>query len=424
MEGRPGARRTRPGRSLRSGIAVFRRPAEPILHVDMDAFYASVEAVKDPSLSGKPVIVGHPGSRGVVLSASYEARASGVASAMPSARARRLCPEALFVPPDFTSYRAFAVRLREVLLSFTPLVEPLSLDEAFLDVSGATTLFGPPDEIGRRIRTAVRSELSLVCSVGVGPSKLLAKLASTAAKPDGLLWLRAGREATSFLHGLPVEALWGVGERTREVLSRLGARTVRDLSEMPVRILQSALGEHHARQLIDLATGQDERPVVPYEPPKQISHEETYQHDLDDEATIVRELLRLSFRVASRLRHEGFRARTVTLKARLASFTTLTRSRTFPDPTDTGADLFRTVGELYRAIPGTRKRFRLLGVAAGGLVAAGTEQLALVRSGRWEDAERALDRIESRFGPGAAIPAALLDRHRNQPPPRVSPPSL
>lgn len=386
------------------------RPAEPILHVDMDAFYASVEALKDPSLAGKPVIVGHAGSRGVVLSASYEARASGVGSAMPSARARRLCPEAVFVPPDFPSYRAFAVRLREVLLSFTPLVEPLSLDEAFLDVSGATTLFGPPKEIGGRIRAAVRTELSLVCSVGVAPSKLLAKLASAAAKPDGLLAVHAGKESLAFLHALPVEALWGVGKRTNEVLSRLGARTVGDLSEMPVRILESVLGEQHARHLSELAAGRDERPVIPYEPPKQISHEETYEHDLDAEGPIVRELLRLSFRVASRLRHEGFRARTVILKARLASFTTLTRSRTLADPTDTGADVFRMVAELYRAIPGTRRRIRLLGVAAGGLVAAGVEQLALVRAGRWEDAERALDRIESRFGPGTAFPAALLER--------------
>ena len=375
----------------------------------MDAFYASVETLKDPSLAGKPVIVGHPGSRGVVLSASYEARASGVGSAMPSARARRMCPEALFVSPDFPSYRACAVRLREVLLSFTPLVEPLSLDEAFLDVSGATTLFGAPDEIGQRIRAEVRSELSLVCSVGVAPNKLLAKLASAAAKPDGLLAVRAGKEARVFLHGLPVEALWGVGERTHEVLSRLGARTVGDLQAMPVRILESVLGQQHARHLSELAAGRDERPVVPYEPPKQISHEQTYEHDLDAEGPILRELLRLSFRVASRLRREGFRARTVILKARLASFTTLTRSRTLSDPTDIGADVFRTVAELYRAIPGARRRIRLLGVAAGGLVAAGAEQLALVRAGRWEDAERALDRIESRFGPGTAFPAALLE---------------
>jgi DNA polymerase IV len=221
--------------------------------------------------------------------------------------------------------------------------------------------------------------------------------------------VRAGEEALAFLHGLPVEALWGVGERTREVLSRLGARTVGDLRGMPVRILESVLGQQHARHLSQLAAGRDERPVVPYEPPKQISHEETYERDLDAEGPIFRELLRLSFRVASRLRREGFRARTVILKARLASFATLTRSRTFADPTDTGADVFRTVAELFRAVPGNRRRIRLLGVAAGGLVAAGAEQLALVRAGRWEEAERALDRIESRFGPGAAFPAALLE---------------
>jgi DNA polymerase IV len=384
-------------------------PAEPILHVDMDAFYASVEVLKDPSLARKPVIVGNPGTRGVVLSASYEARASGVSSAMPSARARRLCPRAVFVPPDFPAYRAFGVRLREVLLSFTPLVEPLSLDEAFLDVSGATTLFGSPEEIGRRIRTAVRGELSLACSVGVAPNKLLAKLASTAAKPDGLIFVPA-EEALAFLHRLPVEALWGVGERTHELLSRLGSRTVGDLARMPVRILQRVLGEKQARHLAELAAGRDDRRVTPYESPKQISHEETYEHDLDAGDQIIRELLRLSFRVASRLRREGFRARTVILKARLASFTTLTRSRTLVDPTDTGADLFHTVKELYRGIPGERRRIRLLGVGAGGLVAAGAEQLALVRAGRWEDAERALDRIESRFGAGAALPAALLER--------------
>jgi DNA polymerase IV len=245
--------------------------------------------------------------------------------------------------------------------------------------------------------------------VGVAPTKLLAKLASAAAKPDGLLAVRAGEEAIAFLHGLPVEALWGVGERTHEVLSRLGARTVGDLAKMPVRILEGVLGHQAARHLAELAAGRDDRPVIPYESPKQISHEQTYEHDLDAEDQILRELLRLSFRVASRLRREGFRARTVILKARLASFATLTRSRTLADPTDTGADFFRTVAELYRAVPGTRRRIRLLGVAAGGLVAAGAEQLALVRAGRWDEAERALDRIESRFGPGTAFPAALLE---------------
>jgi DNA polymerase-4 len=383
------------------------RPSEPLLHVDMDAFYASVEVLKDPSLRGRPVVVGSPGPRGVVMSASYEARRFGVTSATPSARARRLCPQAVFVPPDFTSYRAYATRLREILLSFTPLVEPLSLDEAFLDVSGATRLFGPSAQIAARVRQRVRRELSLTCSVGVAPNKLLAKLASGAAKPDGVVVVEADA-ILDFLHPLPVDALWGVGERTQEVLERLGVRTVGELAAVPRRVLERTLGDGPARHLADLANGRDDREVVPYEPPKQVSHEETFDRDLDAEDDVMRELLRLSFRVAARLRTEGFRARTVGLKVRLASFTTLNRSRTLADPTDAGADLYRTTAELYRSIPGERRRIRLLGVAGSGLVAAGADQLALVRTGRWDDAERALDRIERRFGEGAAIPAALL----------------
>ncbi|MGH2657787.1 MAG: DNA polymerase IV, partial [Actinomycetota bacterium] len=382
-------------------------PAEPILHVDMDAFYASVEILKDPSLEGRPVVVGGSGASGVVMSASYQARRFGVSSAMPSARARRLCPDAVFVPPDFASYQAYSTRLREVLLSFTPLVEPLSLDEAFLDVSGATRLFGEPAEIAGAVRGRVREELSLTCSVGVAPNKFLAKMASAAAKPDGVVVVVA-HGVVGFLHPLPVRALWGVGERTHEVLERLGVRTVGELATVPGRVLERTLGEAHARHLAALASGRDERTVVPYEPPKQVSHEETFDRDIDAEDDVMRELLRLSFRVAARLRTEGYRARTVTLKVRLASFATLHRSRTVPDPTDVGADLYRVVADLYRAIPGTRRRIRLLGVAASGLVPAGADQLALVRAGRWGDAERAMDRIERRFGQGATLPATLL----------------
>jgi DNA polymerase IV len=377
----------------------------------MDAFYASVEVLKDPSLSDAPVVVGSPGPRGVVMSASYLARRFGVHSAMPSARARRLCPEAVFVPPDFASYRAYANRLREVFLSFTPAVEPLSLDEAFLDVAGATTLFGPPPAIADRIREAVRRELDLASSVGVAPNKFLAKTASAAAKPDGVVVVTADR-VIDFLHPLPVDALWGVGERTHEVLGRLGIRTVGELAATPVKVLERVLGDGVGRHLSDLASGRDDRAVVPYEQPKQVSHEETFDRDLDADDDVLRELLHLSFRVAARLRTEGFRARTVTIKVRLASFVTLSRSRTLAGPTDVGADLYRTSADLYRAIPGTRRRIRLLGVAASALQPSGADQLALVRAGRWEEAERALDRIERRFGPGTAFPAALLDRHR------------
>ena len=386
-------------------------PTEPILHVDMDAFYASVEVLKDPSLRGVPVVVGSPGPRGVVMSSSYEARRFGVRSAMPSAQARRRCPEAVFVPPDFETYRVYANRLREVFLAFPPLVEPMSLDEAFLDVAGATTLFGPPARIAERVRAEVRRELELTCSVGVAPNKLLAKLASAAAKPDGMVVVATGG-VEGFLHPLPVEALWGVGERTHEVLDRLGVRTVGELAGTPPRILERVLGEGAGRHLSELAGGRDERPVVPYEPPKQVSHEETFDHDIDADDDVRRELLHLAFRVAARLRADGYRARTITIKVRLASFTTLTRSRTLADPTDSGAELYRVAVDLYRGVPGSRRRIRLLGVAASGLLSSAAEQLALVRSGRWEDAERALDRIERRFGSGTAFPAALLDRHR------------
>jgi DNA polymerase-4 len=390
------------------------RPSEPILHVDLDAFYASVEVLKDPSLRGKPVIVGGTGSRGVVTSASYEARRSGVHSAMPSVRARRLCPEGIFLPPDFEAYRVHSNRFREVMLSFTPLVEPISLDEAFLDVGGATRLFGEPPEIAGKIRDDVLEGVGVTCSAGVASTKFVAKLASAHCKPDGLLHVPA-TQTIGFLEPLPVGRLWGVGEKTADLLGRLAIRTIGDLARTPEQVLQRLVGEAAALHLTQLAHGLDEREVIPYEAPKSIGHEETFDRDLDDDGEILRELLHLSGRVAVRLREDGYRARTVTLKARLANFTTLTRSRTVRDPTDVGADLYHAVGELYRALPGTSRRIRLLGVQASGLVRAGAEQLALLRAGRWDDVERTLDRIERRFGRGSATQATLLDRARGRP---------
>ncbi len=389
------------------------RPAEPILHADLDAFYASVEVLKDQSLAGKPVIVGGIGGRGVVSSASYEAREYGVRSAMPTVRARRICPDGVFVPPDFQAYQAHSNRFREVLLSHTPLVEPISLDEAFLDVGGATMLFGEPREIAVRIRAAVEREVGVTCSVGIAPTKFVAKLASDHCKPNGLLVVPAGG-VTGFLEPLPVGRLWGVGEKTGEVLGRLGVRTIGDLGRTPESILARLLGEQNARHLSRLAHGIDDRDVVPYEAPKSIGHEETFEHDMDDDVTILRELLALSGKVASRLRADGYHARTITMKVRLATFTTLTRSKTMSDATDVGADLYHTVAGLYRALPGERRRVRLLGVQASGLVPAGAEQLALLRGERWGDVERAVDRIELRFGRGSAMPASLLDRARRE----------
>lgn len=391
-------------------MTVF-RPPEPMLHVDLDAFYASVESLKDPSLKGKPVIVGGVGGRGVVSSASYEARVFGVRSAMPTVRARRLCPDGVFVSPDFTAYQAHSNRFREVLLSFTPLVEPISLDEAFLDVAGAERLFGPPETIAARIRAAVELEVGVTCSVGVAPTKFVAKLASDGCKPDGMLVVPV-EGVLDYLEPLPVGRLWGVGEKTGDTLGRMGIRTIGDLSRTPQAILARLLGEQSATHLWQLSHGIDDRDVVPYEPPKSVGHEETFEHDLDDDEEILRELLALTGRVASRLRADGYRARTVTLKARLATFTTLTRSKTMADPTDVGADLYQTVATLYRGLPGERRRIRLLGVQATGLLSAGAEQLALLHGERWSDVERTIDRIEERFGRGAAQPASLLDRDR------------
>ncbi len=400
-------------RGVRSATMHRARVSEPILHVDLDAFYASVESLKDPSLAGRPLAVGGSGTRGVVMSASYEARAFGIRNAMPAVRARRLCPDAVFVPPDFESYQAHSNRFREVLLGVTPLVEPIALDEAFLDVTGAVLLFGDPTTIGERVRAQVREAVGVSCSVGVGPTKLVAKLASRGAKPDGLLAVRAD-EVDAFLDPLSARALWGVGEKTMQVLSRLGVKTVGDLARMPPVVLGRLLGEQHARDLHDLARGLDDRPVVPYEPPKSVSHEETFDRDLDDERELLREVLALSQRVGARLRRDGYRARTVTLKVRLANFTTLTRSRTIDPPTDVAADLYRLTSGLFRALPGSRRRIRLLGVAGTGLVTAGEEQLALLRGERWGQVERAMDRIDRRFGRGSAMPATLLERGRER----------
>jgi len=399
------------------------RPPEPIVHVDLDAFYASVEQLKDPSLAGKPVVVGGTGNRGVVSAASYEARRFGIHSAMPVVRARRLCPDAVFVSPDFESYRTYSNRFREILLSFTPFVEPISMDEAFLDVAGATMLFGSSEEIGAAVRYRVRDELGLACSAGVAPNKFIAKVASDEAKPDGMLLVRAD-EVVDFLRPLAVGKLWGAGEKTVEVLARLSIRTVGDILTAPPVVLSRLLGESQARHLAGLARGSDDRPVVPYEAPKSVSHEETFGRDVDDEEELLREILALSYKVGARLRAGGYRARTVALKIRLASFTTMTRSKTLQAPTDLAADINGVAEGLFRAVPGTRRRVRLLGVAATGLVPAGEEQLALLKGDRWGDLERTVDRIDRRFGKDTAFPAALLDKGRRSgndgPPPKGS----
>jgi DNA polymerase-4 len=385
------------------------RPSEPILHVDMDAFYASVEVRRDPQLAGRPVLVGGAGGRGVVASASYEARAFGITSAMPMARALRLCPHAVVVSPDFAAYAEASERIREIFLSYTPLVEPLALDEAFLDIGGSVRLFGPPPAIGESIRARIRDELSLPASVGVAPNKFLAKLGSQKAKPDGLLHVRAG-EVDGFLAPLSVRDLWGVGEATSARLERFGVRTVADLRALPGATLRRLLGPAAAGALSQLARGEDLRSVIPWEAARGMSAEETFERDIDDPMALRRELLRLSERVARRLRRGGVAGRTVTLKLRYASFQTITRSRTLHTPTDQATVLHAEVGALLDALRLERVRVRLVGVGVTNLVPTGAaRQLMLDDDDRWGRLERAADVARGRFGDEAITRGALLD---------------
>ncbi|WKU07566.1 DNA polymerase IV [Micromonospora sp. HUAS LYJ1] len=385
--------------------------ASPILHVDMDAFFASVEVRHRPELRGRPVVVGGVGPRGVVSSASYEARRYGVRSAMPTARARALCPGAVYLPPDFARYRAASDAVMRIFRDVTPLVEPLSLDEAFLDVAGARRLFGPPAAIARRIRARVTAEQGLTCSVGVGPSKFVAKLGSTRAKPDGLLVVPAGR-VLEFLHPLPVDALWGVGERSAETLRRLGLRTIGDLAEAPAGMLRKALGAASATHLHELAWGRDPRPVSPEHVEKSIGAEVTFDVDVVDPQQIRRSLLALSEKVGSRLRGAGQVGRTVSLKVRLSDFRTVNRSRTLGVATDVAREIFDTSWGLWTALePG--EPVRLVGVRVEGLAGAvdTPRQLALGAPERgWREAETAADAAAARFGRSVIGPASLLGK--------------
>jgi DNA polymerase-4 len=382
-----------------------------ILHVDMDAFYASVEILGRPGLAGRPVVVGGRSPRSVVLSASYPARAFGVRSAMPMSHARRLCPQAVIVPPDHGRYATVSRQVMAILRSVTPFVEPLSLDEAFLDVSGAARRLGPPARIAAQIRAEVSSSLGLTCSVGVGTTKFIAKLACRQCKPDGLLVVPAG-QTLDFLHPLPVSALWGVGAKTGKVFDRLGLRSVGDVAAVPIDVLVRELGAAVGTHLALLARGQDSRAVVPHVRQKSVGAEETFPRDISSPAAIRRELLRLSARTAASLRASGLAARTVSVKLRLASFRTVTRSRTLPEPTDVAQQIYRTACALYAAsglAEGTL--LRLVGVRASGLLPASVaaSQPALGEHGAsWREAERAMDRIAGKFGTGIVRPAALL----------------
>ena len=418
-----------------------------ILHVDMDAFYVSVELRRHPELRGQPVVVGGSGSRGVVAAANYEARRFGVYSAMPSVRARRLCPHAVFLPGDHALYAEVSRQVHRIFEDVTPLVEPIALDEAFLDVTGARSLFGDGETIGRHLRDRIGRELELDCSVGVATSKFVAKLASKVAKPRvtptgveagiGVLVVPPGGER-DFVAPLPVSALWGVGPATLTKLERLAVRTVADLAALRQNVLERAVGVAHGRHLAALARAEDDRDVVPDRPAKSIGNEETFSRDLLTMDEARRELVRLADSVAARLRDHGWSARTVTLKVRYSTFETITRSVTpgvslstapaivaavTPALTEIVAGLappigIRLLGVSVTQVGETATQMSLfdgiLGAAEGGDV---PDDIARIER-RWDPASRAIDAIRDRFGRGAIGSAGGLGgRPSDQPSP-------
>ncbi len=389
-----------------------------MLHVDLDAFFASVEQLLDPSLRGRPVVVGGLGRRGVVSAASYEARRFGVKSAMPTSRARRACPEGVFLPPRIAEYGRYSRSVMEVLRSVTPLVEPLSIDEAFLDVAGARRMHGTGPEIGTLLRRRILEATGLTASVGVATTKFLAKIASDMAKPDGMLVVDAGTEV-DFLARLPVERLWGVGPATLARLDRMGVGTVGDVAELPLESLVAALGDAHGRHLHALSHNIDERDVQTRRVAKSIGAEETYGADLSASQDLDRELVRLADRVASRMRGAGVSARTITVKVRYGDFDTITRALTLDEPVDTAASVLRVARSLVEGAELARG-VRLLGVHASQLGPPGPVQTTLdlggelaadaERSRRESAVERAVDEVRTRFGAGSVRSATLLPR--------------
>ena len=381
-----------------------------ILHVDMDAFFASCELRTRPELKGRPVVVGVEGGRGVVLAATYEARRFGVYSAMPMSRALRQCPQAIVLAPTHGLYSQVSAEVMAVFADITPLVEPLSLDEAFLDVAGAVRRLGSPATIGQSIRARIQNEQGITCSVGVAASKFVAKLASTRCKPDGLLVV-PNDQVMDFLHPLPVGALWGVGEKTEKTLLRHGLNTVGDLAQTPVSTLRRLVGAAAGSQLADLAWGRDSRSVQPNCAEKSIGNEVTFAQDIAEREAIRRELLRLSEKVSARLRSQGYLGRTIGLKLRFADFTTINRSKTLHSGTDVGQEIYATVAGLYDALGLAGSMIRLVGVRVEGLQAAQhtPQQLLLdAPTQGWREAEQAVDRATARFGLGAVRPARLL----------------
>ena len=378
-----------------------------ILHVDMDAFYASVAELDNPQYKGKALVVG-AGVRGVVLSANYEARKFGIRAAMPVGRAKRMAPHAIFIAPEHHRYAEISERVMAIFNSFTPLVEPISLDEAFLDVTGAQKLFGDGREIAAKIRAQVEQEEGITCSVGIAQSKFIAKLASQHCKPNGMLEIKSDR-ILEFLHPLPVRALWGVGPKTAESLDRLGLHTVADIANTPRSTLVRALGDATGESLYELAWGRDYRNVIPDEPEKSIGNEETFARDIDSPEEILAEFLRMAEKATARLRERGLFAKTVTMKIKFADFTTLSRAKTLPIGIDGTHETYEIVKKLYLALNNEGARIRLVGVSLSNLLDEAPVQLELgARERGWRDADTAIDKAKARFGRGSVRPGRLI----------------
>lgn len=377
-----------------------------IIHVDMDAFYASIEQFDHPELKGKPVIVGgDPTGRGVVSAASYEAREYGVQSAMPAAQAERLCPQAVFLPPRFERYTEVSQMIREIMLSYTPLVEPISLDEAFLDVTGAECLFGPAEEIGREIKLRIKEETGLTCSVGVAPNKFLAKLASDLGKPDGFMVIK-GEDAEEFLKGLPISRLWGVGRVTERKLNEMGISIIGELQTASLEELVKRFGKA-GKRLHHLARGIDESPVVPEQEAKSLSRETTFAEDITDRNVLKQVLLELSEEVGRKLREENKEGRTVQIKVRFADFTTITRSISLDYPTNLTETIWKQAESLFDQRVELRGRgVRLLGVGLSNLTPPEKKgQLPLFKEEelrpqdeRLRKLDEVVDRLRNKFG--------------------------
>ena len=382
-----------------------------IIHLDMDAFYPSVEILDNPSLKGKPVIVGGSKERGVVSSASYEARKFGVHSAQPIAKAKRLCPQGIFLPVRMTRYQEVSKQAFEIFHRFTPLVEPLSIDEAFLDVTGSIRLFGQPENIAKKIKQVIFTETGLTISAGVAPSKFVAKIASDMDKPDGLTIVHPDG-VVEFLDPLPIDKMWGVGKVTQHILSRLNIHTFKDLRQTPVEVLEKKFGKQGAK-IHQLAMGIDKREVIPEHDVKSIGHEETFMQDIVSLGIAQKELLALSNKTARRMRHKGLKGRTISLKIKYFDFVQITRSTTLPESTDDGSKIYSVACRLLEKAGATKKPIRLLGISLSQLtfLASGI-QLALFdpdpSSQKRQRMNVVLDSLYEKYGDKSVVPGTLL----------------